>query len=145
MDTRELILLSPYRLPTQNTLMIGNEDVGAFLNGYTALWHPAVALGASAPPRIGSPYDYEQPAANHVYAVPDSPPLFLPDDWDQRVRDAGAVVCQAARGGQPHAAATADDEITSRRKRCRHFSPLKLPAKESPQRARVRIDVMPNI
>src|SRR5438270_377282 len=91
MNPHELILLSPYRVPGQSSLMIGNEDVGAFLNGYTALWHPAVALGASAPPRIGSPYDYEQPAANHVYAVPDSPPLFLPDDWDQRVRDAGAV------------------------------------------------------
>jgi hypothetical protein len=46
---------------------------------------------------------------------------------------------------KPSPTATADDEITSRRKRCRHFSPLKFPAKESPQRARVRIDVMPNI
>ncbi len=91
MNPHELILLSPYRVPGQSSLMIGNEDVGAFLNGCTALWHPAVALGAAAPPRVGSPYDYEQPAANHVYAVPDSPPLFLPDDWDQRVRDAGAV------------------------------------------------------
>jgi hypothetical protein len=91
MSAHELILLSPYRVPGQSSLMIGNEDVGAFLNGYTALWHPAVALGAATPPRVGSPYDYEQPAANHVYAVPDSPPLFLPDDWDRRVRDAGAV------------------------------------------------------
>jgi hypothetical protein len=91
MDPHELILLSPYRVPGQNSLMIGNEDVGAFLNGYTALWHPAVARGAAGPPHVGSPYDYEQPAAHHVYAVPDSPPLFLPDDWDQRVRDAGAV------------------------------------------------------
>jgi len=91
MNPHELILLSPYRVPSQNSLMIGNEDVGAFLNGYTALWHPAVACGATAPPRVGSPYDHEQPAANHVYAVPDSPPLFLPDDWDLRVRDAGAV------------------------------------------------------
>jgi hypothetical protein len=91
MNPHELILLSPYRVPGQNSLMIANEDVGAFLNGYTALWHPAVTGGAAAPPRVGSPYDYEQPAANHVYAVPDSPPLFLPDDWDQRVRDAGAV------------------------------------------------------
>ncbi len=91
MTPHELILLSPYRVPGQSSLMIANEDIGAFLNGYTALWHPAAALGAAAPPRVGSPYDYEQPAANHVYAVPDSPPLFLPDDWDQRVRDAGAV------------------------------------------------------
>ena len=29
--------------------------------------------------------------------------------------------------------------------RCRRFSPLKFPAKESPQPARVRIDVVPNI
>jgi hypothetical protein len=91
MNPHELILLSPYRVPGQNSLMIANEDTGAFLNGFTALWHPAVALGAAAPPKVGSPYDFEQPAANHVYAVPDSPPLFLPDDWDQRVRTAGAV------------------------------------------------------
>jgi hypothetical protein len=91
MNPNELILLSPYRVPGQNSLMVANEDVGAFLNGYTALWHPAVALGAAGPPRVGSPYDHEQPAANHVYAVPDSPPLFLPDDWDQRIRAVGAV------------------------------------------------------
>jgi hypothetical protein len=91
MNPHELILLSPYRVPGQSSLMIGNEDVGAFLNGYTALWHPAVALGAAAAPRVGSPYDYEQPAAHHVYAVPDSPPLFLPDDWDRRVSEAGAL------------------------------------------------------
>ncbi len=91
MNPHELILLSPYRVPGQSSLMIANEDIGAFLNGSAALWHPAVARGAAGPPKVGSPYDYEQPSANHVYAVPDSPPLFLPDDWDQRVRDAGAV------------------------------------------------------
>ncbi len=91
MNPHELILLSPYRVPGQNSLMVANEDVGAFLNGYTALWHPAVAWGAAAVPRVGSPYDHEQPSANHIYAVPDTPPLFLPDDWDQRVRAVGAV------------------------------------------------------
>ncbi len=91
MNARELILLSPYRPPTQNTLYLGDEEVAAFLNGYTALWHPAALTGASAPPRLGSPYDYEQPTAGHIYAVPDNPPLVLPDDWDERVRAAGAV------------------------------------------------------
>src|SRR5207253_476416 len=41
------------------------------------------------------PYDFEQPTAGHVYAVPENPPLLLPDDWDQRVRDAGAVAFRA--------------------------------------------------
>src|ERR1700676_3104242 len=91
MTPRELFLLSPYRLPTQNSVMLGNEDVAAFLNGYSALWHPASLRGASGPPRIASQYDHEQPAAGHVYAVPDSPPLFLPEDWDHRVLLAGAV------------------------------------------------------
>jgi len=91
MNPRELILLSPYRPPTQNTLYLGDEEVAAFLNGYTALWHPAALAGAAAPPRLGSPYDYETPTAGHVYAVPDNPPLILPDDWDERVRAAGAV------------------------------------------------------
>lgn len=71
--------------------MLADDDVGCLLNGYIALWHPAAAQGASAPPRIASPYDHEQPTAGHIYAVPESPPLILPDDWDQRVLDAGAI------------------------------------------------------
>src|SRR5262249_21927370 len=89
--TRELILLSPYRLPGSNPLMLSQEDVGAFLHGYLALWHPAALVGAAGPPRVGSPYDHEQPTAGHVYAVPESPPLLLPDDWDERVHQAGAT------------------------------------------------------
>ena len=76
--------------------MVGNEDVGAFFNGYLALWHPAVALGAAGPPRIASPYDHEQPSRGLVYAVPDSPPLFLPEDWEQRVEAAGALSFRAS-------------------------------------------------
>jgi hypothetical protein len=95
MNARELILLSPYRVPTHNTLYLGDEEVAAFLNGYTALWHPAALIGASAPPRLGSPYDFEQPTAGHIYAVPDNPPLVLPDDWDDRVRAVGALAFRA--------------------------------------------------
>jgi hypothetical protein len=91
MNARQLILLSPYRPPTQNTLYLGDEEAAAFLNGWAALWHPAALAGADAPPRLGSPYDYEQPTAGHIYAVPDNPPLILPDDWDERVRAAGAL------------------------------------------------------
>src|SRR5690242_19727428 len=96
MNPRELILLSPYRPPAKNSLMLGNDDVAAFLNGYSALWHPAVLRGAAGPPRIASPYDHEQPTAGHVYAIPESPPLILPDDWDQRVLDAGAVAFRSS-------------------------------------------------
>src|SRR5262249_46964202 len=41
------------------------------------------------------PYDHEQPLAGHVYALPENPPPVLPDDWDERVRDAGALVFRA--------------------------------------------------
>src|SRR5436309_15319649 len=95
MNPRELILLSPYRVPAQHSQMLGNEDTAAFLNAYTVLWHPAALGGAAGPPRVASPYDYEQPIAGHIYAVPESPPLVLPDDWDQRVRDARAFAFQA--------------------------------------------------
>src|SRR5438067_13530387 len=81
----ELFLLSPFRLPAQSSLYLANEDVACFLHGHAALWHPALLLAASALPRIDSPYDHEQPAAGHVYAVPEHPPLVLPDDWADRV------------------------------------------------------------
>jgi hypothetical protein len=91
MSARELILLSPYRLPTQSTQMLANDDVASFLNGYVCLWHPTAATRAARPPRVASPYDHEQPKAGQIFAVPESPPLVLPDDWDQRVLDAGAM------------------------------------------------------
>jgi hypothetical protein len=95
MSAPELLLLTPYRLPTQNTLYLGEDDVAAFLNGYAALWHPAALLGANGPPRPASPYDHEQPGPN-IYALPDSPPLLLPDDWEDRARNAGAVFFRAS-------------------------------------------------
>lgn len=91
MSQRELILLTPYRMPAQHSLTLAADETAAFLNGYSAFWHPALLLGAGAPPKISSPYDYEVPSGGHIYGIPDSPPLLLPDDWDQRVIDAGAV------------------------------------------------------
>jgi hypothetical protein len=87
----ELILLSPYRLPTQSTQMLANDDVASFLNGYVCLWHPAAVHGAHRPPVVASPYDYEQPRPRQIFAIPESPPLLLPDDWDQRVIGAHAI------------------------------------------------------
>src|SRR5438445_1670110 len=92
----ELILLSPYRLPTQSTQMLANDDVASFLNGYVGLWHPAAATGAERPPIVASPYDYEQPRPGQIFAVPESPPLLLPDDWDQRVLVSHAVAFRSA-------------------------------------------------
>lgn len=92
----ELVLLSPYRLPAQYPLTLADEDMAAWLHGYTALWHPAALWGSSGPPRVDSPYDHENPKAGHLYAVPESPPSLLPDDWEQRVRAAGAVCFKAA-------------------------------------------------
>jgi hypothetical protein len=92
----ELILLSPYRLPTQSTQMLANDDVAAFLNGYVCLWHPAAVQGADRPPVVASPYDFEQPQPGQIFAVPESPPLLLPDDWDQRVIDSDAVAFRSS-------------------------------------------------
>jgi hypothetical protein len=100
MNSRELILLSPYRLPAQNASMLSNDDTGAFLHAYTALWHPAVLKDAIGPPKIASPYDYEQPTEGHIYAIPESPPLILPDDWDERVRKTGAIAFRATSDRQ---------------------------------------------
>src|SRR5262249_36008744 len=49
----------------------------------------------TGPPKIASPYDHEQPAPGQIFAVPDNPPVILPDDWDARVRDVGAVCFRA--------------------------------------------------
>ncbi len=125
MNPRELILLSPYKLPAQDSLMLANEDVACLLNGYIALWHPAAIVGASGPPRIASPYDHEQPTTGQLFAVPESPPLILPDDWDQRVLDAGA----AAFRSTPERSWTLNNLFDSLRKaKTREHNPEGTPA-----------------
>ncbi len=92
MSDRALILLSPYRLPTHTTLYLADDDVAAFLNAASVLWHPAALNRAIGPPRIDSPYDHDRPVDGQIFAVPEHPPLGLPDDWDSRVSAAGAIV-----------------------------------------------------
>lgn len=71
--------------------MLGDEEVAAYLNGYLSLWHPLLVLRSERPPRIASPYDHEDPKARQIFACPDDPPMYLPDDWQQKVEQVGAV------------------------------------------------------
>src|SRR5215510_10826417 len=91
MAAHELILLSPYRFPGANPLTLAPEDMACWLNGHALLWHPAVVWQAQGPPRVDSTYDHESPKAGCIYAVPETPPTYLPDDWLDRVRNAGAL------------------------------------------------------
>jgi hypothetical protein len=91
----ELILLSPYRFPAQSALTLANEDMASWLNAYTGLWHPAALWLARGTPRCETPYDHEQPRPGTIYALPESPPSYLPDDWDQRLHEAGSIVFRA--------------------------------------------------
>ena len=86
MSDCQLFLLSPYRFPGQDSTYLSDEDVRAFLNAYAVLWHPASLLGRTGPPRIDSPYDHENPLENTLYSTPIHPPLLLPEDWKDRVR-----------------------------------------------------------
>lgn len=96
MNSRRAFLLSPYALPTDHPMVLSESEMAAWWNGYLALWHPAVLAHLSEPPRQASQYDHEQPLADAIYAVPEAPELFLPDDWPNRVRQAGGVVLQAS-------------------------------------------------
>ncbi len=102
MTQHELVLLSPYRYPGQSSLLLADEDMAAWLNAYTVLWHPSLLWNAKAPPRCDAQYDHEQPRAGFVYALPESPPLYLPDDWEEKVRAAGSISFRA--GGERAAA-----------------------------------------
>ena len=95
MNPHELILLSPYRYPAQHLMTLAEEDMASWLSAYSALWHPALLWQASAPPRCESQYDHEQPHPGCIYALPESPPLYLPDDWREKVQAVGSITFQA--------------------------------------------------
>src|SRR5260370_15857294 len=95
MTPRSAFLLSPYALPTDHALMLADAEMAAWLNGYLALWHPAILAGAEGPPKQASAYDHETPTAGAVYALPEAPELYQPDDWKQRIKDIGATAFTA--------------------------------------------------
>ncbi len=92
MNPRELLLLSPYTYPAHSSMTLADEDMATWMNAYTALWHPAALWGASGPPRVEVPYDFEDPQAHHIYAVPEDPPMIMPEDWEDRVQEVGALI-----------------------------------------------------
>jgi hypothetical protein len=95
MNTHELVLLSPYRYPAQYAMTMSDEDMAAWLNAFTVLWHPALLWQAASAPRSETTYDHETPRAGVIYALPETPPAYLPENWDERVRQAGSIVFKA--------------------------------------------------
>lgn len=95
MNARHLTLLSPYRLPTDSTLYVGDEEAAAILQGYLALWHPAALAVTVGLPRLGLAHEHEEPAGDQVYVLPENAYLSLADDWADRARAAGAVVVRS--------------------------------------------------
>lgn len=100
--SRELLLLSPYTPPTQHALMLGDDETACWLNGWTALWHPAALRHASAPPRWLGVYDQDEPGPNQLVAMPEFPPPYVAADWGDRL---------TAKGGD-HFSATPDRKTT---------------------------------
>ena len=84
-------LLSPYRPPTSYPVSLDVAEASAWLQGYFALWHPAVLARIDAPPRAASAYDHDQPRPGAIYCTPDGPEVFHPDDWQYRVTEAGGA------------------------------------------------------
>jgi hypothetical protein len=110
-EERQLHLLSSYRLATSYPLQQTPDEVAAFLNGYIALWHPAALAGATQAPQVSSSYDHDLPRTGFVYAVPEGPHLFQPDDWNSRVEDARSIVLRAT----PSRAETTERLLTALR------------------------------
>jgi len=92
MSHRDLLLLSPQPLPTHHTLYSAEAEMAAFLNGHSALWHPAALALAGGPPRVASPYDHDPPRPNAIYAVAEACSGVLADDWGDRARQAGCLL-----------------------------------------------------
>lgn len=91
----ELILLSTFSFPSHSSPYLEDEDVTCFLNGWVTLWHPALLINADGLAKITDPHDHDPPSAGHVYAVPEVPHSHLPEDWEEKVREVGAIAFTA--------------------------------------------------
>jgi hypothetical protein len=92
---RQLVLLTTYRPSSKYRVSLSREEADAFLNGYLALWHPAVVSLSAEPPTFASHYEFETPTGNHLFAVPEIPPSYQPEEWSVRQREAGSLTFAA--------------------------------------------------
>jgi len=90
-----LVMLSPYRMPAHHALMLGEEDTAGWLMAHRALWYPSLLKHAHSLPIIADPSDHSQPHRDSLYAIPVSPPPYIPDNWDELVRQVGALAFRA--------------------------------------------------
>lgn len=91
MPDRLTFLLSPYRPPTSYPISLASGEAAAWLNGWAALWHPAVLQQSPRPPQAASSYDHDDPVADAIYAVPTGPTMYQPGDWAERLARVNAV------------------------------------------------------
>jgi hypothetical protein len=85
MNPREAVLLSPYRPPTSYPVSLNPSEAEAWLNGYFALWHPAVLSVVGRPPQPAGTYDHDVPKEGFIYTVPAGPTVYQPDNWPELV------------------------------------------------------------
>lgn len=88
MNPREAVLLSPYRPPTSYPVSLNPSEAEAWLNGYFALWHPAVLSVVGRPPQAAGTYDHDVPKEGFIYTVPTGPTVYQPDNWAEQVANA---------------------------------------------------------
>jgi hypothetical protein len=91
MNPREAVLLSPYRPPTSYPVSLNPDEAEAWLNGYFALWHPAVLAAVGRPPQTASVYDHDVPREGHIYTVPAGPTVYQAADWTEQVKRVNGV------------------------------------------------------
>jgi hypothetical protein len=91
MNSREAVLLSPYRPPTSYPVNLNPDEAEAWLNGYFAMWHPAVLAEIGRPPSTASVYDHDVPREGFVYSVPTGPHVYQPDNWKDLLQEANGV------------------------------------------------------
>ncbi|HQR09210.1 MAG TPA: hypothetical protein PLN21_20480 [Gemmatales bacterium] len=90
MTRRTLVMLTSHRPSSKYRQTISREEAEAFWNGYFTLWHPQVVAESAGPPTLGSQDEFETPAADHLFVIPESPYRYQSADWAERMKEAGS-------------------------------------------------------
>lgn len=90
MTRRTLVMLTSHRPSSKYRQTISREEAEAFWNGYFTLWHPQVIAESVGPPTLGSQDEFETPAADHLFVIPESPYRYQSADWAERITEAGS-------------------------------------------------------
>lgn len=94
-NPKTLVLLTSHQPASRYRQSLEEQEVDSFWHGVFLVWHPLLIAQSTEIPKLATYHDYEQPVADHVFVIPQTPHRYHSAEWMEEQKQAGSVFFEA--------------------------------------------------